>query len=48
MADTVVTVQDRAEAAVIAATSGSRQALAKIGDSIATCRVPQWTWKVLE
>ena len=46
MADTVVTVQDRAEAAVIAATSGCRQALAKIGGSIATCRVPQWTWKV--
>ena len=48
MAETVVTVQDRAEAAVIAATSGCRQALAKIGDSIATCRAPQWTWKVSE
>ena len=48
MADTVVPVQDRAEAAVIAATGGCRQALAKIGNSIATCRVPQWTWKVSE
>ena len=46
MADTVVTVQDRAEAAVIVATSGCRQA--KIGDSIATFRVPQSTWKVSE
>ena len=48
MADTVVTVQDRAEAAVIAATSECRQALAKIGDNVTTCRVPQWTWKVSE